>query len=52
MQKSAKDALVVGILLMAIYMLFSFAGIRKEISPSTLALVVVLTMIFDVGVPS
>lgn len=52
MQKSAKDALVVGILLMAIYMLFSFAGIRKEISPSILALVVVLTMIFDVGVPS
>lgn len=52
MQKSAKNALIVWILLMAIYMLFSFAGIRKEISPSILAVVVILTMIFDVGVPS
>ena len=52
MQKSAKNALIVGILLMAIYMLFAFAGIRKEISPSILAAVVVATMIFDVGVPS
>ncbi|MCX6824812.1 MAG: protein translocase subunit SecF [candidate division SR1 bacterium] len=52
MQKSAKNALIVGLLLMAIYMLFSFAGIRKEISPSILAVVVVLTMVFDVGIPS
>ncbi len=50
MQKSAKNALIVGIILMIIYMLFSFAGIRKEISPSILALVVVATMVFDVGV--
>ena len=34
MQKSAKNALIVGILLMAIYMLFAFAWIRKEISSS------------------
>ena len=52
MQKSAKNALIVGILLMAIYMLFAFAGIRKEISPSILAAVVVATMIFDVWVPA
>jgi len=52
MQKSAKNALIVGIILMAIYMMFSFAGIRKEISPSVLAAVVVGTMIFDVGVPA
>ncbi len=52
MQKSAKNALIVGIILMAIYMLFSFAGIRKEISPSILALVVIATMVFDVGVPA
>ncbi len=50
MQKSAKNALIVGIILMVIYMLFSFAAIRKEISPSILALVVVVTMVFDVGV--
>jgi hypothetical protein len=52
MQKSAKNALIIGIILMAIYMMFSFAGIRKEISPSILAAVVVGTMIFDVGVPA
>jgi preprotein translocase SecF subunit len=52
MQKSAKNALIVGVLLMAIYMLFAFAGIRKEISPSLLAVVVIATMIFDVGIPS
>ena len=52
MQKSARNALVVGVLLMAIYMLFAFAGIRKEISPSILAAVVVATMIFDVGIPA
>lgn len=52
MQKSAKNALIVWLLLMAIYMLFAFAGIRKEISPSILAAVVIATMIFDVGIPS
>lgn len=52
MQKSAKNALIVGLILMAIYMLFSFAGIRKEISPSFLAIVVIFTMIFDVGIPA
>lgn len=52
MQKSAKNALIVGLILMAIYMLFSFAGIRKEISPSLLALVVIFTMVFDVGIPA
>lgn len=52
MQKSAKNALIVWIILMAIYMIFSFAGVRKEISPSILAGVVIFTMIFDVGMPA
>jgi hypothetical protein len=52
MQKSAKNALIVGLVLMAIYMLFSFAGIRKEISPVLLAGVVVVTMVFDVMIPA
>jgi len=52
MQKSAKNALIVWIILMAIYMIFSFAGVRKEISPSVLAGVVIFTMIFDVGMPA
>lgn len=52
MQKAAKNALIIGIILMAIYMLFSFAGVRKEISPTLLAIVVIITMIFDVGIPA
>lgn len=37
---------------MAIYMIFSFAAVRKEISPTILAGVVIFTMIFDVGMPA
>lgn len=52
MQKSAKNALIVWLILMAIYMLFSFAGIRKDIAPGLLAWVVIATMVFDVGIPA
>ncbi len=52
MQKAAKNALIVGLILMAIYMLFSFSGIRKEISPTLLAAIVIVTMIFDVAIPA
>lgn len=48
MQKSAINALIVWIILMAIYMLFSFAGVRKEIAPALLAGVVIATMAFDI----
>lgn len=47
MQKSAINALIVWIILMAIYMLFSFAGVRKEIAPALLAGVVIATIVFD-----
>ena len=52
MQKSAKTAIVVGVLLMAIYMMFSFATIRKYVAPGVLAGVTVATMIFDVSMPA
>jgi SecD/SecF fusion protein len=52
MQKTAKNAIIIGLILMAIYMLFSFAAIRKVISPSTLAIVTIITMIFDVSLPA
>lgn len=52
MQKSARSAIIVGLILMAIYMLFSFATIRKYIAPWVLATVVIVTMIFDVWVPA
>jgi SecD/SecF fusion protein len=52
MQKSAKTAIVVGVILMAIYMMFSFATIRKYVAPGVLAGVTVATMIFDVSMPA
>lgn len=52
MQKTARNAIVVGVILMAIYMMFSFATIRKSIAPGVLALVTVVTMIFDVSLPA
>jgi len=52
MKKSARDALIVGLILMALYMIFSFSGIRKTISPGALALVVIVTMLFDISIPS
>ncbi len=52
MQKTARNALLVGLALMAIYMMFSFAAIRKSIPPSTLAIVTIITMIFDVSIPA
>jgi len=50
--KSARQALIWGTILMAIYILFSFAGMRKVISPFLLAIVTIFTMIFDVSFAS
>ena len=52
MQKSARTAIVVWLILMAIYMMFSFATIRKYIAPWVLAGVTIVTMIFDVALPA
>lgn len=52
MQKSARTAIIVWVILMAIYMTFSFAGIRGAVSPSVLAVVTIITMLFDVVLPA
>lgn len=52
MQRSAKNAIIVGLILMAIYMMFSFATIRKSVPPTILATVTIVTMIFDVSIPA
>lgn len=51
MQRAAIWALVVGIVFMAVYMLFSFATIRRYIPPMILAIVTIVTMLFDVSIP-
>lgn len=52
MQKTAKNAVVVWIIFMAIYMIFSFMTIRKVINPSVLAVITIVTMIFDISIPA
>jgi preprotein translocase subunit SecF len=52
MKSSTINALIVGIIFIAIYMMFSFASMRKHISPLTLAIVTIVTMIFDVSIPA
>lgn len=52
MQKAALRALVVGLIFIVIYMLFSFAAIRNYISPLLLWIVTVITMVFDMSIPA
>lgn len=52
MRSSAKWAIIVWLILMALYMMISFASVRKVIPPFVLAAVVIVTMFFDVSVPA
>lgn len=52
MQKSAVTALIVWVIFIVIYMLFSFSAIRQYVSPSILWIVVAVIMIFDVVIPA
>lgn len=48
MKSTAKKALIAGIILMAIYVLFAFGKIRKEIPAEVLVSTVVCVLIFDI----
>jgi preprotein translocase SecF subunit len=52
MQSAALRAVIIGIIFMVIYMLFSFAAIRKIVAPSILASVTIITMLFDILIPA
>ncbi len=52
MQKAALRALIVGLIFIIIYMMFSFSAIRNYISPLILAFVTIATMIFDISIPA
>lgn len=52
MQDAALRAVIIGIIFMVVYMLFSFAAIRKVVSPSILASVTIVTMLFDILIPA
>ncbi|MEF2175288.1 MAG: protein translocase subunit SecF [Candidatus Absconditabacteria bacterium] len=52
MKQSAMRSLAIGLLFMAIYILFAFSGMRKIVPPLTLAGVVIFTTLFDIGLPA
>ncbi len=52
MKSSAINAIIAGLVLIAIYMMFSFVSMRKHISPLTLAIVTIATMTFDLAIPA
>lgn len=51
-KKSARTALIVGTIIMALYILFFFAWMRELVSPVMLGLITVVTMLFDVTIPA
>ena len=52
MKSSALRALWLWLVFMAIYMIFSFASVRSVMSPLSLAVVTIVTMIFDISIPA
>ena len=51
MKKTTVRALIIGLIFIVIYLLISFATIRNYISPASLGLIVLITMIFDISLP-
>ena len=51
MKKTTVRALIIGLIFIVIYLLISFATIRNYISPASLWLIVLITMIFDISLP-
>ena len=51
MKKTTVRALIIWLIFIVIYLLISFATIRNYISPASLGLIVLITMIFDISLP-
>ena len=52
MKHTTVRALIIWLIFIIIYLLFSFASIRNYISPASLGLVVIVTTIFDISLPA
>lgn len=52
MQKTVFKALIVGLLFIVFYMFYSFYTVRNYISPGTLAIITIGTMLFDIVLPA
>lgn len=50
-KNSAIKAIVIGLIIMSVYILFAFSGMRTIIPPATLGLITIVTMLCDLAVP-
>ena len=51
-KNSATKAIIWGLIVIALYMMFAFSEVRSMISPAILALITVITLLFDIAIPS
>lgn len=51
-KSSAGKAIIAGLIVIAIYMMFAFSAVRSMISPAILALITVVTLLFDISIPA
>ena len=51
-KSTAKAAVVRWLILMTVYMIFAFMGVRKQVSPAILAAITIFTMLFDILSPA
>ncbi len=51
-KSSAIKAIVFGLIFIAIYMMFTFAAVREMVSPLILAIITVVTLLFDISIPA
>lgn len=51
-KNSAIKALALGILFIALYMMFTFSAVREMVSPLVLAFITIVTLLFDIAIPA
>jgi preprotein translocase subunit SecF len=51
-KSSAIKAITLGILFIALYMMFTFSAVREMVSPLILAVITVVTLLFDISIPA
>lgn len=51
-KNSAIKAIIFGLIFISIYMMFTFAAVREMVSPLILAIITVVTLLFDIAIPA
>lgn len=52
MKSTAINAIIVGLILISLYIMISFASVRKHISPLTLGGITIMSMLFSIIIPT